>query len=284
VGYLQNFMGAGNFTYSRFPMPLFTTALFFLGFYSQSDTTSVPYGGYANNFSYSSIDNISFNARVAYCGTSGSYQTEVTISMPYGLTGLGGVNSAAYMGAVETGCPIISPYANYFADFLKGPNYRLPASGHVCCITNAGTGSDAYFYTDAGHWHKTQGLNNPTFLGRLWDGLVFTSVFTHYSGCVYTEDMITFYPLLDITGQIDFTNNSNFGLQPDALGTVFFMSGFGYSYLANYLQGTTPFTQAAYKIYPAFNFNPLIPDKQFVPNICGCNNTPILKNGVIQHG
>jgi len=282
VGYLQNLGGAGAFSYSTFPMPLFTNQLFHTGFYSQSSGNGL-YGGYANNFSYSSIDNILFNSTEGSCGNQGTYQSQTTMAMPYGTLGIGGlaVQGAPYHTASITGCPF-SPYAEYFAGYLIGPNYRSP-NGNIYNMSNENT--TWYWFDKDGNWHNSIVTGGGMYLGRLWNGFVFNSMFTNYSGCVYTEDMIIFQPLMDITGNIDFTVAANFGLVGSGQTMNFFMSGFGFSYLANYFYtGYTPLTQAAYKIYPAFNFSPLIPDKFFVPNVCGCNNSaPILKNGVIQH-
>jgi len=278
VGYLQNLGGAGAFSYSTFPMPLFTNQLFNTGFYSQSSVNNGLYGGYANNFSYSSIDNILLNSKEDSCGNPGTYQSQTTIAMPYGTLGIGGlVRGAPYSGTGS--CPL-SPYVPYFTLYLTGPNYRSP-NGNIYSMINENT--TWYWFDKDGNWHNSIVTGAGMYLGRLWNGFVFIGMFTNYSGCVYTEDMIIFHPLLDITGNIDFTTGY-FGLFGAAITMNFFMSGFGFSYLANYYKGISPLTQAAYKIYPAFNFSPLIPDKFFVPNVCGCNNSaPILKNGVIQH-
>ena len=278
VGYLQNLGGAGAFSYSTFPMPLFTNQLFNTGFYSQSTTGNGLYGGYANNFSYSSIDNILLNSKVDSGGNLCTYQSQTTMAMPYGTLGIGGlaVQGAPYLiQSGGTSCPL-SPYAQFFLYYLMGPNYRSP-NGNIYNMINLNY--TWYWFDKDGNWHNSIVSGSGTYLGRLWNGFVFHGMFTNYSGCVYTEDMIIFQPLLDITGNIDFTEAAHFGQTNN-----FFMTGFGFSYLANYYQSFTPFTQAAYKIYPAFNFSPLIPDKFFVPNVCGCNNSaPILKNGVIQH-
>ena len=285
VGYLQNLGGAGVFSYSTFPMPLFSNQLFHTGFYSQSSVVNGLYGGYANNFSYSSIDNILLNSVIDSCGAAGTYQSQTTMAMPYGVLGIGGLaaQGAPYLNQSilsGTGCPL-SAYLQYFELYLTGPVYRSP-NGNIYSMINVNY--TWYWFDKDGNWHNSIVTGSGIYIGRLWDGFVFIGMFTNYSGCVYTEDMITFYPLIDIAGNIDFTQEGNFGILFDGRGINYFMSGFGFSYLANYLQGLNPLTQAAYKIYPAFNFNPLIPDKFFVPNVCGCNNSaPILKNGVIQH-
>ena len=263
--------GAGNFTYKRFNPKLVTNAISYTGIYTQPPHKL--YGGYANNFLYGGLDLLIVNGITMPCAINpaGTYNTEIPVTIPYGL--FEGLNGAVYeCGPVSDGCPGLSGAAPFWSDWVLGPVYRpLPNGGLYSTITG-GTGDLLNFSDYNGQWHQTTSNSSPTYLGRLWNGFVFSGVFTQYGGCVYTEDYITFYPLYDITGQIDFSLDGHFGIQQDGIGANFFMNGFGYSYLANYVQGITPFTQAAYIIYPAFPFLRMtVPDSFFIPSVCGCN-------------
>jgi hypothetical protein len=272
-----------NYTpfYSQFPDVLFLDPLIAIGYFNQN--YHYLNGGFSNNFCYGGIDQVICCTFPEFCDNQTNF-IPMEISIPYGVSDMD--FSGSKVGNT-TLCGAISAAAPPMAYFSCGHNYRPGPGKDLFNIPSALNGY--YFYNmsssgvvNSGRWHMTTPTANPRYVGRLWNGFIFCNVFTNYTGCVYTDDMITFYPLKDISGIIDFSNATFFGFTGNSQS--FFMSGFGFSYLAVYNQLTTPFTQAAYKIYPAFNFNPLIPDKQFVPNICGCNNTPILKNGVIQHG
>ena len=262
IGYLRNLNGLGDFSYSTFRIPAVLNAIKTTGIYD--NVSYALYGGYANNFIYGGIDQIIVNATMGVCGSNGSYSSQIEVSIPYGLFGMD-YSGSPYNINAATGCPVESTASPLFDYWIVGPIYR-PYKGRGLYSTVASAGNQYNFTDNSGHWIQTTFNSSPIYLGRLWDGFVFSGAFTTYSGCVFTEDFITFRPLLDITGQIDFSNQGYFGF-----GSIYFMNSLGYSYLANYNQSTTPYTQAAYKIYPAFNFTPMVPDSFFIPSVCGCN-------------
>ena len=279
IGFLQNYNG--KFTYNKFPMPLLTNALAHLGFYTQNNVNTGPYGGYANNFVYGGIDQliVAWTSPACISGGSSIVNVPISLSLPYGIEGMD-FNGSPFSGG-GANCPII-PAGLYFGSYP--PIYRLPNKTLIQPFYYAGfTGNPIVLGSTLDNnqnWHSPSTSNIYTIYpkGRIFNGFVVAvyPINNNVQIC-YTEDMMTFYPLLDITGNLDFTSGSSFGLPYN-----YFHSGFGYSYLASYYN--LGLHKAAYKIYPAFNFSPLIPDKFFVPNVCGCNNSaPILKNGVIQH-
>ena len=295
ISYLNIDKNTLNTFYGRFSVPLFFGPLISGGYYSQTPLNLT--GGFSNNFSYAGIDQVICNTYLqsGHC----IYNIPYEISIPYGDVNMD-FNGAIYYSAYGLPCTQPSPAAPSPVYFGIGPVYRPGYGKNLFSFPSFGRSNKFNFIIstnniNSGQWHNTSvGTAVPQYVGRLWNGFVFINTFTTYTGCVYTEDCITFYPLLDITGNIDFSNGNNFGnVNIDSALNVtcctLFMTGYGYGYVANYMpqkniQGTQPPSQAAYKIYPAFNFNPLVPDKFFVPNICGCNNSaPILKNGVIQH-
>jgi len=262
-------------SYRSFPLPLFFGPLISTNYFKQS---YAPDGGYAKTFIYAGIDQI-----IASFVEGNNQFKQLEFSIPYGISNMD-FNGVPISG---TSYPYL-PAQPLYSTMSQGILYRPGPSKSLFLIPVEDTlGGRVHFLNssgviNSGVWYKTIFEQSGFYLGRLWNGFVFNNLFTNYTGCCYTEDCITFYPLIDVMNNVDF-GTGIFGLNAGS-GASCFMSGFGFSYLANYDNGNNGLTQAAYKIYPAFNFSPLIPDKFFVPNICGCNNSaPILKNGVIQH-
>ena len=256
----------GSFTYRSFMPKLVSNALNYTGFFSQSQTNMA--NGYGANFFWAGIDRIglsSLNTPIEVNGVTWYLYTQ-SVSLPYGL-----LNWNFPPVPVSTASSTVPPNP-YFSDWILGPVYRqTDYSGLVLGKLGTAFGRYNFFRTDfSGNFNSTAASGVSTLLGRLFNGFVYDKVFPSYSGCVYTEDFVTFHPLVDITGQIDFTQVQYFGLNQLGTGT-YFHSAFGFSYLANY-SGNAPFTKAAYKIYPAFPFIPMtVPDSFFIPSVCGCN-------------
>ncbi len=264
IVYLQN-VGNGIFRSSSFNSTLMYAALT-NSFYS---TLSGPNAGYSNNFSYAGIGEIICNNVFNSCSQNNYSNTLFSLSIPYGIINLD-FKSASYYSNGNLGCPPISPASPSYYWTVTTHYWLGRGRGMVIAPGILNSFTDIISFDGNGQWHRTStGSNTSFYIGRLWDGFVCINVFTSYRGCVYTTDFITFYPLYDITNTLDFSNMNNFG--NNANGINYFMDGFGYSYLANFYQNKNPFNKAAYKIYPAFNFTPLIPDSFFIPSVCGCN-------------
>ncbi len=246
------------------------------GGYFENTNTANPGGGelgsgFSNNFCYAGPDQfIAVNMPLIGC-----YQSIPTeISYPYGVTGMDFVGSVTNVSGYSSCPPYPFALSNFDPGLISiGPSYRPSKISPLFCF--GGLAVDRMLAYKSGNWFGTVFYASPIFLGRLWNGFVLSYVFKNYTGCVYTEDCITYYPLIDITNNLDFTNPEWFGLSNYNIGRAvvsnYFNSGFGFAYLANYTKGISNFTQAAYKIYPAFNFRPLVPDSFYVPSICGCN-------------
>ena len=258
------FCNNGAFTYKSFAPKLVANALNYTGFFSQSTVNM--HNGFGCNFFWAGKDRIGLSHLKTPIVNNGItiYNYTASVSVPYGLLNYN-LPSVVISSSISK-----SPPNPSFVYWVIGPVYRqTDYSGlflaqpdlfnRILCKTDFAGNFKSTSYSGPG----------PQYTGRLFNGFVFTDVFNNYHGCVYTEDFVTFYPLLDITNTIDFSNGF-FGIRLAGHNT--FNSAFGFSYLANYNNVNNPgLTQAAYKIYPAFNFTPMVPDSFFIPSVCGCN-------------
>jgi len=231
----------------------FTDPLIAAGYFAKEHI--YPYGGiyfgngFSTNFTYGGIDQV---ICITFPNPSCNSLSPMEISYPYGVTGMD------FMGAPyitnNNNCPVAPNLSSYFSvmqSVYNGPNYRVGTDRPVIFLGNLSTNKSIIIATNSGgglyaNWIVVKFGLVPNYVGRLWDGFVFTNAFTNYGGCVYTEDCITFRPLIDITDNLNFSESVYFGLNGNI--NSFFMNGFGFSYLANYRRGTSPFTQAAFKI------------------------------------
>ena len=279
LGYLFN--NNGSFSYKAFKVSLVLNAIDYYYFSSPPNPQNFV-TNFSNNFIYGGIDRLVLGTINTQYGT-----TSTELMIPYGVTSQNYAGAYTSKGAPDT-CLLTNN--EIFPAYSGGPVYRTVNKNLICtlalnnsppCNGDASKNYGLLFSDSQGQWHVSYFNSNlPAYVGRLWNGFVYaiTALNTNhvnpidnYTGCVYTEDNITFYPLVDITGQIDFTQSQNFGLLGAYQLNTYFMSGFGYSYLAAY-SGYSVFSQAAYKIYPAFPFLPMtVPDSFFIPSVCGCN-------------
>ena len=244
-------------------------------------------GNWPFNMSYGGVDTFIVNS-VVYYGTS--KWSAINVEFPIGDSINNGPGVVGYAAGVTAGSPQSvandGPYIafsnvdsiDFQLSYMNAPVYYQFGKVFITgCSVGANPTQSIGYYDANGNLHYAQINETSTyskaFVGRLWNGFVYKNVFSDYSGCCYTEDLITFYPMLDITGNVDFTNNANFGTYTSLSNFSWFMTGFGFGYLANYYTAKKGayLSQAAYKIYPAFNFSPMIPDSFFIPSVCGCN-------------
>ena len=254
--------------------------------YTPGNTGNVPnyIGNYPFNMTYGGIDTFIVNSFVY---SSEPQWSAVQVLTPLGDSLAGITGYAAGVSPSVSYAPVYNdgPYITFTNLYLIGfqisymnsPVYWLNGKMFITGCSIAAYPNQAIGYYDSQQNLHYAFINETStyskaFVGRLWNGFVYKNVFSDYLGCCYTEDLITFYPLKDITGQVDFTQHQNFGTYTSNGFFSFFMSGFGYSYLAVYNNNNLGvLTQAAYKIYPVFNFTPMVPDSFFIPSVCGCN-------------